>query len=148
VRSVYRKINLWWLTESTLEAGTEPTVFESPFGCFGMLICSDALAPGLWLDLKDKGADYLIMQSHWAPTPYLGRIAMGVIAETSRRTVLWSNHPGFVSGGAGFIHPGIINDDALSMVQGAGLVIADLPLKGEVVRTPSAVSPVVATTSK
>jgi hypothetical protein len=128
VRAVYRKINLWWLTENTLDPGTRPTVFDSPFGKFGMLICSDALAPGLWSDLLEEGADHLIMQSHWAATPYIGRVAMGAIAARSDRTVLWSNHPGFLAGGAGFIHPGIINDDALSMFSGAGLVIADLPL--------------------
>jgi len=124
----YRKINLWWLTESHLDAGTEPTAFDSPFGRFGMLICSDALAPGLWSDLVDDGADYLIMQSHWSPTPYLGRIAMGAIAMQSGRTVLWSNHPGLLAGGAGFIHPGVINDEAVSMLSRAGMVIADLPL--------------------
>jgi len=128
VRGVYRKIHLWWLTESTLEPGTEPTVVETPFGNFGMLICSDALAPGLWSDLVEKGADQMIMQSHWATSPYLGRLAMGAIAGWSDRTVLWSNHPGFLSGGAGFIRPGLINDDALSTFSGPGVVIADLPL--------------------
>ncbi|MHC4849986.1 MAG: carbon-nitrogen hydrolase family protein [Planctomycetota bacterium] len=129
VQAVYRKINLWWLTEAHLDRGETPTVFDTPFGRFGMLICSDALAPGLWNDLVDDlGSEFLIMQSHWAPTPYLGRLAMGAVAGQADRTVLWSNHPGLLAGGAGFIHPGVINDDAISMFSGAGIVIADLPI--------------------
>lgn len=129
VRATYRKINLWWLTEAQLDSGDTPTVFDTPFGRFGMLICSDALAPGLWSDLVDDlGSDFLIMQSHWATTPYVGRLAMGAVAGQSDRTVLWSNHPGLLSGGAGFIHPGVVNDDAISMFSGAGIVIADLPI--------------------
>ncbi|MHC4938174.1 MAG: carbon-nitrogen hydrolase family protein [Planctomycetota bacterium] len=138
VRAKYHKIYTWWLTESHLDKGKTPTVFETPFGRFGMLICSDALAPGLWNDLVDDlGSDFLIMQSHWAPTPYLGRVAMGAIAAQSDRTVLWSNHPGFLAGGAGFIHPGIANDDAISMFSGAGMVIADLPLPERIKTTAS-----------
>ena len=129
MRARYRKINLWWWTESHLDEGTEATTFDSPFGRFGMLICSDALTPGLWSQLVDDAeADFLIMQSHWATSPVLGRLAMGTVAAGSNRTVLWSNHPGFLAGGAGFIHPGVYDDDAISMWSGAGIVIADLPL--------------------
>ena len=128
VRARYRKMYLWTLTESSLEPGTDPTVFETPFGRFGMLICSDALAPGLWTDLVDDGADFLIMQSHWAPTPYVGTFAMGNIAGYSGKTVLWSNHPGFLAGGAGIIRPGFGNDTSIGTFGSAGVIIDDLPI--------------------
>lgn len=128
MRARYRKIYRWMLTESELQAGSTPTVVETPFGNFGMLICSDALVPGLWTDLVDDGADYLIMLSHWAPTPYVGTWAMGNIAGYSGKTVLWSNHPGFLAGGAGFIRPGFGNDTQIGTFGRAGLVIDDLKI--------------------
>jgi len=128
VRASYRKIYLWPFTESALEAGSTPTVFETPFGRFGMLICSDALVPGLWSDLVDDGADFIIMQSHWAPTPYVGTFAMGNIAGYSGKPVLWSNHPGFLAGGAGVIRPGFGNDTSIGTFGPAGVVIDDLPI--------------------
>jgi len=128
VRARYHKIYLWSLTESSLEPGTVPTVFETPFGRFGMLICSDALVPGLWTDLVDDGADFLIMQSHWAPSPYVGTFAMGNVAGYSGKPVLWSNHPGFLAGGAGIIRPGFGNDTSIGTFGRAGVVIDDLPI--------------------
>jgi hypothetical protein len=128
VRARYRKMYLWAFTESALEAGSEPTVFETPFGRFGMLICSDGLVPGLWTDLVDDGADFIIMQSHWAPTPYIGTFAMGNVAGYSGKPVLWSNHPGFLAGGAGVIRPGFGNDTSIGTFGPAGVVIDDLPI--------------------
>jgi transposase len=141
IRAKYRKINLWALTELSLKCGTVPTTFDTPFGRFGMMICSDALAPGLWDTLVDEmGADYLIMQSHWAPTPYIGTFAMGNIAGASGKPVLWSNHPGFLAGGAGVIRPGFGNDTSIGTFGRTGLVIDDLPiperLSDHVARTP------------
>jgi len=128
VRATYRKMYLWAMTEMALEPGTQPTVFETPFGRFGMLICSDALAPGLWTDLVNGGADFIIMQSHWAPTPYVGTFAMGNVAGYSGKTVLWSNHPGFLAGGAGVIRPGFGNDTSIGTFGRAGVVIDDLEI--------------------
>jgi len=128
VRARYRKMYLWALTESSLEPGTDPTVFETPFGRFGMLICSDALAPGLWTDLVTDGADFIIMQSHWSPTPYVGTFAMGNVAGYSGKPVLWSNHPGFLAGGAGIIRPGFGNDTSIGTFGRAGVIIDDLPI--------------------
>lgn len=125
----YRKINLWVFTESHMDAGNEQTVFESPFGRFGMLICSDALYPNLWSDLvQEHRSDFLIMQSYWMPSPYIGSLAMNAVAGHSGRTVLWSNHPNFLAGGAGFVRPGVANDDSVSTLHGPGVIITDLPL--------------------
>ena len=55
MRARYRKINLWRFTEGQLDAGDEPTTFDTPFGRFGMLICSDALYPSL-LERPRRGA--------------------------------------------------------------------------------------------
>jgi predicted amidohydrolase len=129
VRARYRKINLWLLTESRLDAGMEPTTFDTPFGRFGMLICSDALYPGLWSDLVENSADFLIMQSHWMPSPYPAWLAMGMVADKTGRSVLFSNHPSsLLAGGAGIIHPGLANDDSMSIFSGPGIVISDLPI--------------------
>lgn len=129
VRARYRKINLWLLTESRLDSGMEPTSFDTPFGRFGMLICSDALYPGLWGDLVDDNADFFVMQSHWMPSLYPGWLAMSMVADKSGRSVLWSNHPSALgAGGAGVIHPGIANDDSMSIFSGPGIVLSDLPL--------------------
>ena len=141
VRAKYRKINLWAMTESSLTCGTMPTTFDTPFGRFGMMICSDALDPSLWGKLVDEeGADYLIMQSHWAPTPYIGTFAMGNVAGLSGKPVLWSNHPGFLAGGAGVIRPGFGNDTSIGTFGRTGLVIDDLPIPerfaDRVVKTP------------
>ena len=137
MRARYRKMYLWLLTEASLDPGVQPTVFETPFGRFGMLICSDALAPGLWTDLVNGGADFIIMQSHWAPTPYVGTFAMGNIAGYSGKTVLWSNHPGFLAGGAGVIRPGFGNDTSINTFGRAGVIIDDIEIPE---RTESAVA--------
>jgi len=127
VRARYRKIYLWALTESNLDAGDEPTTFQTPFGRFGMLICSDALAPSLWTKLaNEQDADFIIMQSHWAPSPYVGTFAMGNIAGWTDKPVIWSNHPGFFAGGAGVVRPGFGNDTSIGTFGRAGVVIDDL----------------------
>jgi predicted amidohydrolase len=135
-RARYRKINLWRLTESRMDAGMEPTTFDTPFGRFGMLICSDALHPGLWSELVEDDSDFLVVQSHWLPSPYLPWMAMGVVADTTRRPVLFSNQTSALgAGGAGIIHPGFANDDSMSIFSGPGIVITDLPRPK---RTPTA----------
>ena len=129
VRARYRKIYLWGLTEGNLTAGKEATTFQTPFGRFGMLICSDALAPSLWSKLSnEQNADFIIMQSHWAPSPYVGTFAMGNIAGWTDKPVLWSNHPGFLAGGAGIVRPGFGNDTSIGTFGRAGVVIDDLPI--------------------
>ena len=137
-RARYRKIYLFLLTESTLDAGDEPTTFQTPWGRFGMLICSDALAPGLWTKLMEQEADYIIMQSHWAPTPYVGTFAMGNIAGWTDKPVLWSNHPGFLAGGAGVVRPGFGNDTTIGTFGRTGLIIDDIriPERAAVAKTP------------
>ena len=127
--AAYRKRVLWPLTESDKASGSEPVSFDTPWGRFGMLVCSDAIGPVTWLDLKRKhDVDYFVCQSRWFPAPLTGRLAMSIVANATRRPVVWANERQFgLAGGAGIVRPWA-RDSVIRLGGRPGAVVANLRL--------------------
>jgi len=125
----YRKRVLWPLTEHDKASGSEPVSFDTPWGRFGMLLCSDAIGPATWLDLKRKHqVDYFVCQSRWFPAPLTGRLAMSLVANLTGRPVVWANEKQFgLAGGAGVIRPWA-GDTVIRLGGRPGAVVANLRL--------------------
>ena len=64
----YRKIHLFGYESdeaTTLAAGTEPVVVDTPLGRVGMTTCYDLRFPELYRQLVDRGAETFVVVSAW-----------------------------------------------------------------------------------
>jgi predicted amidohydrolase len=63
----YRKIHLPYLgIDRYIDGGNEPyTVYQTPIGCIGLLICYDINFPESARSMALKGADILVLPTNW-----------------------------------------------------------------------------------
>ncbi|MGN6331701.1 MAG: carbon-nitrogen family hydrolase [Motilibacteraceae bacterium] len=68
VRAVYRKVHLFGFDEgepTLLAAGSEPVVWDAPWGRTGLATCYDLRFPELFRALVDRGAELLLLVAGW-----------------------------------------------------------------------------------
>ena len=62
----YRKINLFELENNFLSAGNDTTIFDTPFGRAGIIICADVYSGNPMGRYASAGLDVLALSTSWA----------------------------------------------------------------------------------
>ena len=63
---IYRKINLYKGEKKILKAGEELSIYKTPWGRVGMIICADVYSPFPLEDYYQEGVDILALSTSWA----------------------------------------------------------------------------------
>ena len=65
----YRKRELYYIDRCYARAGTTPTLFDTPYGKFGLLICADANSLSKFTAYREAGAHAVVVPMDWDQSP-------------------------------------------------------------------------------